>query len=206
MEEEDARREKAEEEHRKKREAEKAAAKEQEEKDRAKNTAEADRKLREQEREMERLEEEREKRRQQGESSGAAAPSIAELLSQARSGKEAEPAKVESVTDKLASMKIGGERSTDAAGSKPEKRGAKPAALNLSPLNTKPVEPAQPSAALQSLKSARFLKVIEQDIYPEGIKSPNPSLNAAVQSKELRLPSCTTTSGCLWTSASGVQL
>jgi translation initiation factor 4G len=27
------------------------------------------------------------------------------------------------------------------------------------------------------------LKVIEQDIYPEGIKSPNPSLNAAVQSK-----------------------
>ncbi|GKU12442.1 unnamed protein product [Fusarium langsethiae] len=183
MEEEDARREKAEEEHRKKREAEKAAAKEQEEKDRAKNTAEADRKLREQEREMERLEEEREKRRQQGESSGAAAPSIAELLSQARSGKEAEPAKVESVTDKLASMKIGGERSPDAAGSKPEKRGAKPAALNLSPLNTKPVEPAQPSAALQSLKSARFLKVIEQDIYPEGIKSPNPSLNAAVQSK-----------------------
>ncbi|PTD04422.1 Eukaryotic translation initiation factor 4 gamma [Fusarium culmorum] len=179
MEEEDARREKAEEEHRKKREAEKAAAKEQEEKDRAKNTADADRKLREQEREMERLEEEKEKRRQQGESSGTA-PSLAELLSK-RGSKEAEPAKVESVTDKLASMKIGG--ATDAAGSKPEKRGAKPAALNLSPLNTKPVEPAQPSAALQSLKSARFLKVIEQDIYPEGIKSPNPSLNAAVQSK-----------------------
>ncbi|CAG1962120.1 unnamed protein product [Fusarium graminearum] len=179
MEEEDARREKAEEEHRKKREAEKAAAKEQEEKDRAKNSADADRKLREQEREMERLEEEKEKRRQQGESSGTA-PSLAELLSK-RGSKEAEPAKVESVTDKLASMKIGG--ATDAAGSKPEKRGAKPAALNLSPLNTKPVEPAQPSAALQSLKSARFLKVIEQDIYPEGIKSPNPSLNAAVQSK-----------------------
>ncbi|KAL4725041.1 hypothetical protein ACLX1H_008488 [Fusarium chlamydosporum] len=183
MEEEDARREKAEEEHRKKREAEKAAAKEQEEKDRAKNTAEADRKLREQEREMERLEEEREKRRQQAESSGTSAPSVAELLSQARTGKESEPAKVESVTDKLANMKIGGDKTADAAASKSEKRGAKPAALNLSPLNTKPVEPAQPSAALQSLKSARFLKVIEQDIYPEGIKSPNPSLNAAVQSK-----------------------
>ncbi|KAL3593864.1 hypothetical protein FPOAC2_08165 [Fusarium poae] len=182
MEEEDARREKAEEEHRKKREAEKAAAKEQEDKDRAKNTAEADRKLREQEREMERLEEEREKRRQQAESSGAPGLSIAELLARERSGKGAEPAKVESVTDKLASMKIGGDKPTD-AGSKPEKRGVKPAALNLSPLNTKPVEPAQPSAALQSLKSARFLKVIEQDIYPEGIKSPNPSLNAAVQSK-----------------------
>ncbi|RGP70512.1 translation initiation factor 4g [Fusarium longipes] len=183
MEEEDARREKAEEEHRKKREAEKAAAKEQEEKDRAKNAAEADRKLREQEREMERLEEEREKRRQQAESSGTSAPSVAELLSQARTGKEAESSKVESVTDKIASLKIGGDKLADAAGSKPEKRGAKPAALNLSPLNTKPVEPAQPSAALQSLKSARFLKVIEQDIYPEGIKSPNPSLNAAVQSK-----------------------
>jgi translation initiation factor 4G len=182
MEEEDARREKAEEEHRKKREAEKAAAKEQEDKDRAKNAAEADRKLREQEREMERLEEEREKRREQAESSGTSAPSIAELLSQARTGKEPESAKVESVTDKIASLKIG-DRPADAAGSKPEKRGAKPAALNLSPLNTKPVEPAQPSAALQSLKSARFLKVIEQDIYPEGIKSPNPSLNAAVQSK-----------------------
>jgi translation initiation factor 4G len=183
MEEEDARREKVEEEHRKKREAEKAAAKEDEEKNRAKNAAEADRKLREQEREMERLEEEREKRRQQADSASTAAPSVADLLSQARSGKEPETAKVESVTDKLASMKIGGDRSADAAGSKSEKRGAKPAALNLSPLNTKPVEPAQPSAALQSLKSARFLKVIEQDIYPEGIKSPNPSLNAAVQSK-----------------------
>ncbi|KAI1063089.1 hypothetical protein LB507_005996 [Fusarium sp. FIESC RH6] len=183
MEEEDARREKLEEEHRKKREAEKAAAKEYEEKNRAKNAAEADRKLREQEREMERLEEEREKRRQQADSASTAAPSVADLLSQARSGKEPETAKVESVTDKLASMKIGGDRSADVAGSKSEKRGAKPAALNLSPLNTKPVEPAQPSAALQSLKSARFLKVIEQDIYPEGIKSPNPSLNAAVQSK-----------------------
>ncbi|KAK2672094.1 hypothetical protein RAB80_012173 [Fusarium oxysporum f. sp. vasinfectum] len=180
MEEEDARREKAEEEHRKKVEAQKAIAKEQAEKDRVKNAAEEDRKLREQEREMERLEEEKEKRRQQA---GSSAPSVAELLSQARSGKDTEPTKVESVTDKLASMKIGGDKPADSAAPKHEKRGAKPAALNLAPLNTKPVEPAQPSAALQSLKSARFLKVIEQDIYPAGIKSPNPALNAAVQKK-----------------------
>ncbi|KAG5756096.1 hypothetical protein H9Q70_001299 [Fusarium xylarioides] len=180
MEEEDARREKAEEEHRKKVEAQKAIDKEQAEKDRVKNAAEEDRKLREQEREMERLEEEKEKRRQQA---GSSAPSVAELLSQARSGKDTEPTKVESVTDKLASMKIGGDKPADSAAPKHEKRGAKPAALNLAPLNTKPVEPAQPSAALQSLKSARFLKVIEQDIYPAGIKSPNPALNAAVQKK-----------------------
>ncbi|KAF4997827.1 hypothetical protein FGRMN_3575 [Fusarium graminum] len=183
MEEEDARREKAEEEHRKKREAEKAAAKAQAEKDAGKNAAEADRKLREQEREMERLEEEREKRRQQAEASGAPALSIAELLSKARSGEEPESAKVESVTDKLAGMNIAGDKPAESSGPKLDKRTTKPAALNLTPLSTKTVEPAQPSAALQSLKSARFLKVIEQDIYPEGIKSPNPALNAAVQKK-----------------------
>jgi translation initiation factor 4G len=183
MEEEDARREKAEEEHRKKREAEKAAAKAQADKDAVKNAAEADQKLREQEREMERLEEEKEKRRQQAEASGAPVPSIAELLSKARSGEAPESAKIESVTDKLAGMNIGGDKTAESAGPKLEKRTTKPAALNLAPLSTKPVEPAQPSAALQSLKSARFLKVIEQDIYPEGIKSPNPALNAAVQKK-----------------------
>ncbi|KAM0190927.1 hypothetical protein ACHAPQ_004372 [Fusarium lateritium] len=183
MEEEDARREKAEEEHRKKREAEKAAAKAQSDKDAVKNAAEADQKLREQEREMERLEEEKEKRRAQAEASGAPAPSIAELLSKARSGEAPESAKVESVTDKLAGMNIGGDKTAESTGPKLEKRTTKPAALNLAPLSTKPVEPAQPSAALQSLKSARFLKVIEQDIYPEGIKSPNPALNAAVQKK-----------------------
>ncbi|KAM6526357.1 hypothetical protein FSOLCH5_002473 [Fusarium solani] len=185
MEEEDARREKAEEEHRKKAEAEKAAAKAKEEKDRAKNAADQDRKLREQEREMERLEEEKEKRRQQAESAGKPALSVADLLAQARSGKEPEAAKVESVTDKLASMKIG-DKSASAAEpttQKHEKRGAKPAALNLTPLNTKPVEPAQPSAALQSLKSARFLRVDELATYPTGIMSPNPATNAAVARK-----------------------
>jgi translation initiation factor 4G len=63
-----------------------------------------------------------------------------------------------------------------------EKRG-KPAALNLTPLNTKPVEPPQPSAALQSLKSARFLTVMNSSIYPPNISSPNPALNSAVTTK-----------------------
>jgi translation initiation factor 4G len=63
-----------------------------------------------------------------------------------------------------------------------EKRG-KPAALNLAPLNTKPVEPPQPSAALQSLKSARFLTVLNSSIYPPNISSPNPALNSAVMTK-----------------------
>ncbi|KAF4974560.1 hypothetical protein FZEAL_8551, partial [Fusarium zealandicum] len=186
MEEEDARREKQEKEHRKKADAEKAAAKAKADVDRVKNAADEDQRLREQEREMERLEEEKEKRRQQAESSGQAAPSFADLLSQARSGKEPDSPKVDSVTDKLAGMKIGGDKTTspaEPASQKPEKRGAKPAALNLTPLNTKSVEPAQPSAALQSLKSARFLKVIEQDIYPAGIQSPNPATNAAVAKK-----------------------
>jgi len=52
----------------------------------------------------------------------------------------------------------------------------KPAALKL---ETKtPVEPAQPTAGMQSLKSARFLAVQADAInYPEGIRSPNPALN-----------------------------
>ncbi|RSM02509.1 hypothetical protein CEP52_007976 [Fusarium oligoseptatum] len=185
MEEEDARREKAEAEHRKKADAEKAAAKVKEEQDRVKNAADEDRKLREQEREMERLEEEKEKQRQQAESSGKPALSVADLLAQARTGKEPEAAKVESVTDKLASMKIGDKAASAAEPTiqKHEKRGAKPAALNLTPLNTKPVEPAQPSAALQSLKSARFLRVDELATYPVGIMSPNPATNVAVAKK-----------------------
>ncbi|EEY20901.1 eukaryotic initiation factor 4F subunit p130 [Verticillium alfalfae VaMs.102] len=85
------------------------------------------------------------------------------------------------VTDKLASLNIGDKSSKAAPAEKA--RATKPAALNLAPINTKPVEPPQPSAALQSLKSARFLTVINQDIYPAGISSPNPALNAAVAKK-----------------------
>ncbi|PNP40631.1 hypothetical protein TGAMA5MH_07630 [Trichoderma gamsii] len=174
----EAKREAEEAEHKKKRDADKAAAKAAEEKN-AKTTAEEqDRKLREQEREMERLEEEKEKRREAAEASGKTL-SFTEALAAARGGKKDESA--DSVADKLGDLSIG-DKSAEAAGPK-EKRVAKPAALNLAPIKTGAVEPPQPSAALQSLKSARFLAVMNQDIYPEGIKSPNPALNAAVAKK-----------------------
>ncbi|KAI9167359.1 LOW QUALITY PROTEIN: Eukaryotic translation initiation factor 4 gamma [Paramyrothecium foliicola] len=187
MEEADAKREKEEEEHRVKREAEKAAAKKLAESQSKVSAEEADRKLREQEREMERLEEEKEKKRNEAETSGKTL-SVAEALAQARGApaKAQETSNVESVADKLADMKIAEKPASpaDPTGQKPEKRGFnKPAALNLAPLNTKQVEPPQPSAALQSLKSARFLHVMDQEVYPEGILSPNPALNAAVSKK-----------------------
>ncbi|OAA76289.1 MIF4-like, type 1/2/3 [Akanthomyces lecanii RCEF 1005] len=178
MEEADARREKEEEEHRVRREAEKAEAKKNEEANRKGNAEEADRKLREQEREMERLEEERERKRNEAESSGKTL-SVAEALAKARTG--GAEGNVESVTDKLADMKIETDKAVDTKN--PEKRAAKPAALNLAPINTKPVEPPQPTPAMQSLKSARFLQVMDQDVYPAGINSPNPALNAAVAKK-----------------------
>ncbi|MCJ1310785.1 hypothetical protein MMC25_004452 [Agyrium rufum] len=55
--------------------------------------------------------------------------------------------------------------------------GKKPAALKLE--TSKPVEAAQPSAALQSLRSARFLTNINEVQYPSGFASPNPALNSA---------------------------
>ncbi|KAF2500342.1 hypothetical protein BU16DRAFT_244437 [Lophium mytilinum] len=48
----------------------------------------------------------------------------------------------------------------------------------------KAVEPAQPTAGMQALKSARFLQVRNEALnYPEGIKSPNPALNQGGKSK-----------------------
>ncbi len=51
----------------------------------------------------------------------------------------------------------------------------KPAALKLE--TSKSVEPAQPSAALQSLRSARFITSVKDIQYPPSIASPNPALN-----------------------------
>ena len=53
----------------------------------------------------------------------------------------------------------------------------KPAALKLE--TSKPVEAPQPSAALQSLRSARFLTSVNDVSYPAAIASPNPALNTA---------------------------
>lgn len=52
----------------------------------------------------------------------------------------------------------------------------KPAALKLE--TTKPVEPPQPSAAMKSLQTARFIEDPFKVNYPPSIVSPNPALNA----------------------------
>jgi translation initiation factor 4G len=58
----------------------------------------------------------------------------------------------------------------------------KPAALKLE--TNKSVEPAQPTAGMESLKTARFLQIRNEAInYPEGIQSPNPALNQGAKNK-----------------------
>ncbi|KAK1750650.1 hypothetical protein QBC47DRAFT_91328 [Echria macrotheca] len=172
MEEEDARREKEQAEITARKKAEAEERKKLEEANKAATAAENDKKLREQELEMERLEEERERKRKEAEASGGV--SVAELLTkkmdelEIADKKEAPaPSKPETVAAK---MGLG------------EKKG-KPVPLTLSPISTKPVEAPQPSAALQSLKTSRFLPGVEYDIYPAGIQSPNPALNNAVAKK-----------------------
>lgn len=61
------------------------------------------------------------------------------------------------------------------------KRGP-PAALDLR-VNTKPVEPAQPTPGMLALRSARFIDRIKDISYPPAIASPNPALNAATTTK-----------------------
>ncbi|KAF2828561.1 hypothetical protein CC86DRAFT_194930 [Ophiobolus disseminans] len=59
---------------------------------------------------------------------------------------------------------------------------SKPNPLKLD--TQKPVEPAQPTAGMQSLKSARFLQVRSELVaYPEGVSSPNPALNSGTGSR-----------------------
>ncbi|OBT83202.1 hypothetical protein VE02_09146 [Pseudogymnoascus sp. 03VT05] len=149
---------------------------------------ENDRKLKEQEREMERIEDEREQKRKDAEAKAAGIE-----VKSTDSKADAAPLTPSTLASKLGALKLGGDSgastpaSDDSMGPPPKVLGGekktKPAALNLAPLNTKPVEPPQPSAALQSLKSARFLSVLDASIYPTNISSPNPALNTAVTSK-----------------------
>lgn len=180
MEEAEARREKEEAEHEAKRKVEQEIKKKADAEKNAASAAENDRKLREAEAEMERLENERDERRKKGESG----VTVADIMAAKKaSGKDA-AASTNEATAKLASLSLN-DKSAAASAAKPipSGRGPKPAALNLAPLKTSSVEPPQPSAALQSLKTARLLDVIKTDIYPPGIHSPNPALNAAVAKK-----------------------
>lgn len=197
MEEAEAEREKKEAELLAKRAAEKAAAEKVNAEKRKAEAEENDRNLKEAEREMERLEDERERKRAEAEAKAQGADkSEAESKPESKDEKNA-PTTPSTLASKLSNLTLGG-AGTDSGASTPasddsmgppptknvstEKRG-KPAALNLTPLNTKPVEPPQPSAALQSLKSARFLTVMNSSIYPPNISSPNPALNSAVTTK-----------------------
>ncbi len=168
MEEEDARREKEQEEISAKKKAQR-----EEEKKRAEasklSSADNDKKLKEQEAEMERIEEERERRRAENEAKGQS-ESLADLLAKDKKELAEKPS-------------AAADASTTAKAGAADKAKSKPAALNLAPLKTTPVEAPQPSAALQSLRSARFLPGVEFNIYPAGIASPNPALNAAVHKK-----------------------
>jgi len=178
MEEADAKREAEAAEREAKRKIEIEEKKKKDEENRKANAAANDQKLRDAEAEMERLEEEREaKRRAQSDAD------VHALLKSASTYKPSE-ATTDEAADKLAKLSID-DKSTPAAGAKsgPGGRGNKPAALNLAPLKTNSIEPPQPSAALQSLKTARLLDTIKTDIYPAGIQSPNPALNAAVSRK-----------------------
>ncbi|KAI1823081.1 hypothetical protein F4861DRAFT_540383 [Xylaria intraflava] len=185
MEEADAIREKEEEERRIKKQAEAAAKKKAEDEARASGAADNDRKLREQERENERLEEERERKRAAAQSGAGATESTAELLKRTAAPRDAD-AKEKSAneaTTKPASLNLNDKSPVASSKPGPSGRAPKPQALNLAPLSTKTVEAPQPSAALQSLRTARLLEVIKTDIYPPGINSPNPALNAAVAKK-----------------------
>ncbi|KAI8628667.1 hypothetical protein F5Y19DRAFT_485473 [Xylariaceae sp. FL1651] len=185
MEEADAKREKEEEERRIKAEAEKAAKKKAEDESRALNAAENDRKLREQEREMERLEDEKARKRAAAEAGATASPADGKKTGDSRDvdSKDESPSASEATT-KLANLSLT-DKSSSVPSAKPTPggRAPKPQALNLAPLSTKSVEAPQPSAALQSLRTARLLDVIKADIYPPGINSPNPALNAVVTKK-----------------------
>ncbi|RYP13348.1 hypothetical protein DL767_010790 [Monosporascus sp. MG133] len=184
MEEAEAKREKEEEEHRARKKIEAELKKKADEEAKLANAAENDRKLREAEAEMERLEMEKEKRAKEREARGENAPSLQELLAGGKPSSNEPATATSEATAKLANLSLN-DKPAAASSAKPSTsgRGPKPAALNLAPLKTNSVEPPQPSAALQSLKTARLLDVIKADMYPPGIHSPNPALNAAVAKK-----------------------
>lgn len=185
MEEEDRKREEEQAAITAKKQAEKEAEKKKAEEKRLADAAVNDAKLREQEREMERLEEEKEKAREKERlaAEGGQSQSMSEVLTKKISDLNAS----QKSTEDSSKLTIISNKDTSAIGSAPSSAKStgkpKPAALNLAPLKTNSVEPAPPTAAMQALKSARFLTVKDEVKYPNGIASPNPAVNAAVAKK-----------------------
>ncbi|KAI1854806.1 hypothetical protein JX266_000924 [Neoarthrinium moseri] len=181
MEEEDARRE-AEQAKITQRKAEEKAAKKAAE-DAAAKEANSDAKLREAEKEAERLEEEKERRRKEaeGKAAGATPDALAgKLGSMSISDKDSSAGEG---AGKPANLTINDKPVAGAKVSPGDKRGTKPAPLNLN--TSVGVEPPQPSAALQSLQTARLMDHadLKRLSYPASVASPNPALNAAVSKK-----------------------
>ncbi|KAJ4425023.1 hypothetical protein N0V82_000305 [Gnomoniopsis sp. IMI 355080] len=191
MEEEDARREAEQAEITKRKQAEKEAAKKAAEGGKL-SAEENDRKLREQEREMERIEEEKEKARKLAEQGGES-KSVAELLagkiSDITSSQKKETSDgANAAADKLSKLTINSSLHATSPGSAPSSakstgKDRRPAALNLAPLKTGSVEAPPPTAAMQALKSSRFLTIKDEIKYPVGIASPNPAINATAAKK-----------------------
>jgi len=154
----------------------KAARKADEDKLAAEKAAKLDDDLKKQEAEAERIEAEKEKKREAGESN--ADDDFAALRKSANAFKATETA-TEILPEHGSGANSGADTpKSDASAMPPPSRPGqkpKPAALKLE--TQKQVEAAQPSAALQSLRSARRLAHVNPNLYPEGIQSPNPALN-----------------------------
>ncbi|MCJ1281298.1 hypothetical protein MMC26_000616 [Xylographa opegraphella] len=75
---------------------------------------------------------------------------------------------------------------TSSMGPPPKAIGGKKVPVPLKIETSKSVEAPQPSAALMSLRSARFLTVIDDVTYPKAIASPNPALNKSAPMGKFR--------------------
>ena len=167
----------------------KAAQKEEEERREAEAAARLDEDLQKAEREAEAAENARIKKLEESEGDDTKERSklFAELkkddlLSRSRSA--ASPAAADTPVESGTATPV-----SDTSSMGPPVRGASggkkvPAALKIE--TSKPVEAPQPSAALQSLRSARFLTAINDVSYPAAIASPNPALNTAAPMGKFR--------------------
>ncbi|KXS95783.1 hypothetical protein AC578_6453 [Pseudocercospora eumusae] len=151
----------------------------------ADRAAKADEELKRQEREAEEREEQRERERngetadesKKGEPDDEAKAMFASLK-KATIGPSASASGADTPTSEK------DEAPAESSAPAPRTGGAqkpKPAHLKLE--TNKPVERAEPTPGMQSLKSARFLELKEEAKYPDGFKSPNPALNQAAQRK-----------------------
>ncbi|KAF2425255.1 hypothetical protein EJ08DRAFT_700484 [Tothia fuscella] len=144
----------------------------------AKQDAEmADEEMRRQEREAEAREEAKLKGKQDGEGDAEAKALFASLKANPFGPSATESASGASTPASDSAMSAPAPTVRAAQPSKPAPVGKqKPAALKLE--TNKSIEPAQPTAGMQSLKSARFLQIRSESVkYPEGIMSPNPAIN-----------------------------